>query len=118
MSRLVPTRQGTISQPRTPPRRTRMTKSGPRPLLRRLLSGRPRAGPDGDLLERFLARGDEAAFADLVERHGPMVRGVAWGVLRQEQDAEDVTQATFLVLARRAGSVRNRGSVGSWLHGV
>src|SRR5262249_1895571 len=74
--------------------------------------------PDQLLLERFRADRDEAAFAALVERHGTMVLGVAWNVLAHRQDAEDVFQATFLVLARRAGSVREQGSVGSWLHGV
>src|SRR5262245_20156724 len=77
------------------------------------------AGPsDGHLLERFLTRRDEAAFAALVERHGAMVLGVARDVLPHGQDAEDVFQAAFLLLARKAGSIRERGSVGSWLHGV
>jgi RNA polymerase sigma factor (sigma-70 family) len=70
------------------------------------------------LLERFLAHQDEAAFAALVERHGAMVLAVARNVLHHRQDAEDVLQSAFLVLARRAGSVRKLGSVGSWLHGV
>ncbi|MBI1915117.1 MAG: RNA polymerase sigma factor, partial [Planctomycetes bacterium] len=73
---------------------------------------------DGELLERFSARQEEAAFAVLLHRHGSMVLGVARRVLRQQQDAEDVLQATFLVLARKAGSIRKRESVGSWLHGV
>jgi RNA polymerase sigma factor (sigma-70 family) len=73
---------------------------------------------DGQLLERFSARQEQAAFAALLHRHGPMVLCVARRVLRQEQDAEDVLQATFLLLARKAGSIRKRESVGSWLHGV
>jgi RNA polymerase sigma factor (sigma-70 family) len=73
---------------------------------------------DGRLLESFLARHEGAAFAALLHRHGPMVLGVARRVLHHEQDAEDVLQATFLILARKAGSIRKRGSVGSWLHGV
>jgi RNA polymerase sigma-70 factor (ECF subfamily) len=76
---------------------------------------------DGQLLERFEARrgeGAELAFAALVERHGPMVLRVCRGVLRDAHAADDAFQATFLVLARRAGSVRKRESVGSWLHGV
>jgi RNA polymerase sigma factor (sigma-70 family) len=95
-----------------------MMKPGLRSVIRRLVSARARSGPDRHLLERFLAHKDETAFAALVERHGAMVLGVAWNVLRQLQDAEDVFQATFLVLARQAGSVRKQGSVGSWLHGV
>jgi RNA polymerase sigma factor (sigma-70 family) len=76
---------------------------------------------DGQLLERYLAgRGERAelAFAALIERHGPMVLRVCRSVLRDEHDAEDAFQATFLVLARRAGSIRRRGSLGSWLFGV
>ncbi len=77
---------------------------------------------DGRLLERFLAgRGDDdsaSAFAALVERHGPMVLGVCRNALPNLHDAEDAAQATFLVLAKRAGSIRRADSVASWLFGV
>jgi len=73
---------------------------------------------DGQLLARFVAAGDEASFAALLRRHGPMVLGVCRRILRHSHDAEDAFQATFLVLARKANSVVRRESVGCWLHGV
>jgi RNA polymerase sigma factor (sigma-70 family) len=73
---------------------------------------------DAQLLEAFRARRDETAFAVLVRRHGPMVLGVGRRLLRREQDAEDVYQATFLLLARQAGAVRNGEAIGAWLHRV
>jgi RNA polymerase sigma factor (sigma-70 family) len=73
---------------------------------------------DQQLLEAFLTQRSEASFTALVERHGSMVFSVCRRVLHHAQDAEDAFQATFLVLARNAGSIRKRGSVSSFLHGV
>jgi RNA polymerase sigma factor (sigma-70 family) len=73
---------------------------------------------DGQLLEAYVARREEAAFEALVRRHGPMVLGVCRRLLGHEQDAEDAFQATFLVLVRKAASIRPRHKVGSWLYGV
>src|SRR5438309_7362359 len=74
--------------------------------------------PDAQLLERFARGHEEEPFAALVRRHGPMVWSVSRRVLPQVQDAEDVFQATFLLLAQKAATIRKAGSVGSWLHGV
>lgn len=73
---------------------------------------------DVQLMERFLAGRDEAAFTTLLHRHGPMVLSVADRVVRNADDAEDVFQATFLLLARKASTIRRHDSVSSWLHGV
>ncbi len=70
------------------------------------------------LLDRYVTERDEAAFAALVARHGPMVLGVCRRILRDEREVEDAFQATFLVLVRRAGSIRDGNRIGPWLHGV
>jgi RNA polymerase sigma factor (sigma-70 family) len=73
---------------------------------------------DAILLERFVSRREEAAFVALVERHGPLVQRICRRVLRNEHDIEDVFQATFLVLARRAAGISWCESVGGWLGAV
>ncbi len=76
---------------------------------------------DGQLLERFATRRGEAsehAFAALVERHGPVVMRLCRSILRDEHEAQDAFQATFLVLAQRAGSLWVRDSIGPWIHSV
>jgi RNA polymerase sigma factor (sigma-70 family) len=73
---------------------------------------------DGQLLECFINRRDEAAFEALVRRHGPMVLGVCRRLLSHAQDAEDAFQATFLVLVRKANSLRQPELLGNWLYGV
>jgi RNA polymerase sigma factor (sigma-70 family) len=87
--------------------------------IRRLAATLPAAQlSDAQFLERFAGQRDEAAFAALVRRHGPLVLGVCRRVLRDWHDAEDAFQATFITLARQAGSLRRPESLGPWLHGV
>src|SRR5437870_1380758 len=87
--------------------------------IRKLAAGRRATQRSGrELLDDFVAHQDEAAFAVLVARHGPMVWRVCRRVLNHEQDAEDVFQAVFLVLAQKAGSIRKRAALAEWLHGV
>lgn len=99
-----------------------MAKGFSDPLLRfvRALAAR---GADEDeidspLLARFAGRGDADAFAALVRRHGPMVLGVCRRVLRDAHAAEDAFQVTFLLLARKARSLKRPGSLAPWLYGV
>jgi RNA polymerase sigma factor (sigma-70 family) len=74
--------------------------------------------PDADLLGRFTAGRDEAAFAAIVRRHGPLVWGVCRGLSASEADAEDAFQATFLALVRSANKVTKPNALGAWLHRV
>jgi RNA polymerase sigma factor (sigma-70 family) len=91
-------------------------------LLRQLRRVCGREGPgglaDAQLLERFVRGRDEAAFEVLVWRHGAMVLGVCRRVLRNAADVEDVFQATFLTLVRKAGSIRRSESLAGWLYRV
>src|SRR6185437_2744123 len=82
--------------------------------------GSPVASETGDdeLLERFVGRRDESAFGMLVRRHGPMVLGVCRRVLNDWHQAEDAFQVTFLVLARKAGTLARPELLANWLHGV
>jgi RNA polymerase sigma factor (sigma-70 family) len=87
--------------------------------VRRLLGGREACAlSDGQLLERFINLRDEAAFEQLMQRHGSMVLGVCRRVLTGEQDVADAFQATFLVLLRRARAIRHSRALGSWLYRV
>jgi RNA polymerase sigma factor (sigma-70 family) len=87
--------------------------------LRGVLAARQTAGlTDADLWERYVGKRDEAAFEAIVRRHGPMVLGVCRRILRHEQDVEDAFQATFLVLVRRAASLRSPHTLANWLYGV
>src|SRR5579883_2508035 len=98
-----------------------MNTAGSQRLLQhiRCIAGDPSGTPsDGELLRRYLAVRDEAAFAALMRRHGPMVFSVCQSVLRQRDDAEDAFQAVFLILARKAGSVRRYEGLGGWLQSV
>ena len=93
----------------------------PKPLRFLLEVGSLAGMTDADLVEQFVANRDssgEAAFAALVSRHGPMVLGTCRNLLGDRHAADDVFQAVFLVLARRAGSIRQRNLLGPWLHAV
>src|SRR5437588_7208376 len=81
-------------------------------------AGSHECDPDSSFLARFLARRDEAAFATLVHRHGPLVYGTCLRILGNRTDTEDAFQAVFFVLARRANTLKRDRSIGPWLHGV
>jgi RNA polymerase sigma factor (sigma-70 family) len=90
--------------------------------LRQYLKATPGAGPgvetDRQLLDRFVATGEQDAFAALIHRHGPLVLGVCRRILGHEQDAEDAFQAAFLVLARKSSTLPCRSSLRNWLFEV
>src|ERR1043166_4647714 len=86
--------------------------------VRQLSDTDTRGLTDRQLLERFNRDRDESAFAELVRRHGPMVLVTCRRVLRHHQDAEDAFQAAFLVLARKASSIRQSDSIAGWLYQV
>ena len=89
------------------------------PHVRTLLADRRATDrTDADLLKAFVATRDEAAFAALVRRHGPLVLATARRATGNPADADDVFQATFLLLARNAAAIRNPAAVAGWLHGV
>src|SRR5262245_46478683 len=106
--------QGTPGKPVTADR----TSTGIAQFVRALRTQGCADQTDGQLLSRFLSRRDEAAFVALVRRHGPMVLGVCRRVLGNAADAEDASQATFLVLVKKAPSLTGRAVLGDWLHGV
>ena len=87
--------------------------------LRHLFAGNSIAGvSEWQLLHRYLDRRDEVAFEAIVSRHGPMVLGVCRRVLGDARDVEDAFQATFLILARKGGTLGEGDPVGHWLYGV
>jgi RNA polymerase sigma factor (sigma-70 family) len=87
-------------------------------LERLFRSGTSTGLTEGQLLDRFASGRDETAFVALVERHGPMVLGVCRRFLRDPNDVDDAFQATFLVLVRKAGTLRRKELLGNWLYGV
>ena len=96
----------TIQRPRTPPSRRQPSATD------------AACANDGDLLQRFIDFKDEAAFDELVRRHGQMVLGVCQRVLHNSHDADDCFQAAFMVLVRKATAIQPRSMVGNWLYGV
>src|SRR5436853_6029338 len=84
-----------------------------------LTSPTPEGGPsDAELLKRFSSGRDEAAFAELVNRHGPMVQGVCRRIVGNAHEAEDIFQAVFLVLVQKSAAIRRPELLANWLYGV
>src|SRR5262249_10097988 len=118
------TRTPTIQDKRADPTRSLAMATGGRQgeairLVGAILrSGSFAGASDDELLERFRRNSDEDAFGAILDRHGAMVLSVCRNLLHDPWDAEDAFQASFLVLARRASMIRDRGSLASWLYGV
>jgi RNA polymerase sigma factor (sigma-70 family) len=88
------------------------------PLVRLLTEGSMIGTNESQLLDRFLSRGDEEAFEAILTRYGPMVLAICRRILADPNDVDDAFQATFLVLLKKARSIRDRAVLGTWLHGV
>jgi RNA polymerase sigma factor (sigma-70 family) len=86
--------------------------------IQRLVAPGPGSLTDAQLLESFVVENDDEAFEMLVWRYGPLVYNVCRRVLHHPDDVEDAFQATFLILVRKAAAIRNRATVGGWLHQV
>src|SRR5580765_4072902 len=114
--------QGTILVATTPRENRNMPQSPLQTLVPRLralvAADHYKELSDGSLLESFFTHRDEMAFKTLVRRHGPLIVGVCRRVLGSGAEIDDVFQATFLVLARKARSIRRQASVAGWLYGV
>ena len=99
-----------------------MVRRKSEPLLesvQRLFSeGTMTGASESQLLERFLSQRDEVAFEAIVHKHGPMVLAVCRRILSDPNDVDDAFQATFLILVKRAASIRDKAVLGTWLHGV
>jgi RNA polymerase sigma factor (sigma-70 family) len=110
--------QVTIRRPAEGQPAAEATRRGPPVLPDVIASPATEPAADAELLARFATAGDEYAFAVLVERYGPLVLGVCRRVLRDPHAAEDAFQATFMVLARKGGSIDRPEHLAGWLHGV
>src|ERR1700721_2010222 len=87
-------------------------------LGRLFATGTATAMGEAELLERFVSQGDPTGFEVILQRHGPMVLRVCRRVLDDPNDVDDAFQATFLILVKKAASIRDREVLGTWLHGV
>jgi RNA polymerase sigma factor (sigma-70 family) len=88
------------------------------PLLKQVVAPLLTQSSDRQLLHHFVSHGDPSGFAEILDRHGPMVLGLCRRKLGDAHLAEEVLQATFLVLIRKARSIRRRESLAAWLYGV